>query len=79
MNLKMEIMVFSIIREVCKMDIEECRDIDFKNVVCPDCGNRDKKNFDIIIDFGEEIKEVKFGCKICFEMFIYTYDELDED
>ncbi len=49
----------------------------YKNIVCPDCGNKDKNQFDIIIDFDEEIGEVKFGCRKCFEMFILTYKELE--
>ncbi len=51
---------------------------EYKNIVCPDCGNNDESTFDIIIDFGEEISEVKFGCKKCFEMFILTYYELQD-
>ncbi len=51
---------------------------EYKNLVCPDCGNKDNNKFDVIIDFGEEISEVKFGCKLCFEMFILSYDELED-
>lgn len=50
----------------------------YANLVCPDCGNNEKNSFDIIIDFGEEISEIKFGCKICFETFLMLYDELKE-
>ncbi len=50
---------------------------EYENIVCPDCGNNEKSKFDIIMDFGEEISEVKFGCRECFEMFILTYEELE--
>ena len=52
---------------------------EYENLVCPDCGNNNKSDFDIIIDFGEDIGEIKFGCRICFETFIYAYYELEEN
>jgi len=51
---------------------------EYKNIVCPDCGNNNESRFHIIIDFGEEISEVKFGCMVCYEMFILTYYELED-
>lgn len=50
---------------------------EYKNLKCPDCGSNEDKAFDIIIDFGEEIREIKFGCQKCYEMFIVTYDEVE--
>jgi len=49
----------------------------YKNLVCPDCGNKDDNTFDVIIDFGGDIGEVKFGCSKCHEMFILSYDEIE--
>lgn len=46
-------------------------------IKCSDCKNEDLQLIDVIIDFGSEIGEVKFGCKKCFEMFILTYEELE--
>jgi hypothetical protein len=51
---------------------------EYKNVICPDCGNNNQIRFHVIIDFGEEFGEVKFGCMECYEMFILSYNELEK-
>lgn len=50
---------------------------EYKNLICPDCGNKEHTKFDIIMDFGEEISEIKFGCKVCYEMILMSYEELE--
>jgi len=47
----------------------------YKNIVCPDCGNKVQNRFHIIFDFGEDIGEVEIGCMDCYEKFTLCHYE----
>ena len=71
-------MVYNITKGNNMIDMQGNKVKGYKNIVCPDCSNKDESKFQIIFDFGEDFEEIKFGCTICFETILLTYDELKE-